>query len=115
MNQTQNQNQKQNQKKTRREMLEEFVAAHPNDAFARYGLAVECGNQGDHAAAIENFDKLLATHPDYVTGYFQYGQLLAKLSRTDDARRRLTDGIEAARRTGDQHALSEMETALAQL
>ena len=111
MNQTQNQS----QKKTRREMLEEFVAAHPNDAFARYGLAVECGNQGDYTAAIENFDKLLAAHPDYVTGYFQYGQLLAKLSRTDDARRRLTAGIEAARRTGDQHALSEMETALAQL
>ena len=26
------------QKKTRRQMLEEFVAAKPNDAFARYGL-----------------------------------------------------------------------------
>jgi|SRR5665213_514333 len=103
------------QKKTRREVLEEFVTAHPSDAFARYGLAVECGNQGDHAVAIEHFDKLLAAHPDYVTGYFQYGQLLARLSRTDEARRRLSDGIEAARRTGDQHALSEMESALAAL
>jgi tetratricopeptide (TPR) repeat protein len=103
------------QKKTRREALEEFVASHPNDAFARYGLAVECENQGDHAAAIENFDKLLAAHPDYVTGYFQYGQLLARLSRTEEARRHLRDGIDAARRTGDQHALSEMESALAQL
>jgi tetratricopeptide (TPR) repeat protein len=103
------------QKKTRRMMLGEFVAAHPNDAFARYGLAMECANQGDHAAAIEHFEKLLAGHPAYVTGYFQYGQLLARMSRIEDARRTLTTGIEAARRTGDAHAASEMEAALAQL
>ena len=105
----------QTQKRTRREVLEEFVAAHPNDAFARYGLAVECGNQGENTAAIAHFYKLMAAHPDYVTGYIQYGQLLARLSRIDAARKRLSDGIEAARRTGDQHALSEMEGALAQL
>jgi tetratricopeptide (TPR) repeat protein len=105
----------QSQKKTRREMLEEFVKAHPNDAFGRYGLAIECGNCGDHAAAIENFEKLLAAHPDYVTGYFQFGQLLARLARPEEARQRLKAGIEAARRTGDQHAMSEMETALAEL
>jgi tetratricopeptide (TPR) repeat protein len=96
-------------------MLEEFAAAHPGDAFARYGLAVECANQGDHQAAVENFEKLLADHPTYVTGYFQYGQLLARISRVEDARRTLTTGIETARRTGDQHAASEMEAALAQL
>ena len=76
---------------------------------------MECANQDDAAAAIANFEKLLAENPNYVAGYFQYGQLLAKLSRTADARRTLTDGIEAARRTGDQHAGSEMEAALAQL
>ena len=96
-------------------MLEEFVAAHPNDAFARYGLAVECASQGDAAAATGHFETLLAAHPDYVTGYFQYGQFLARISRPDDARQTLTRGIEAARRTGDQHAASEIEAALAQL
>jgi tetratricopeptide (TPR) repeat protein len=103
------------QKKTRRALLEEFVAAHPGDGFARYGLAMECASQGDSAAAIHNFDLLLAEHPDYVSGYFQYGQLLARLVRTEDARGLLTRGIEAARRAGDQHAASEMETALSQL
>jgi predicted Zn-dependent protease len=102
-------------KKSRRAVLEEFLAAHPKDAFARYGLAMECATQDDAPAAIENFEKLLAENPDYVAGYFQYGQLLARLSRTADAKRTLTSGIEAARRTGDQHAGSEMEAALAQL
>jgi tetratricopeptide (TPR) repeat protein len=101
--------------KKRRAKLEEFVAAHPNDAFARYGLAAECASQGDSPAAIDHYEKLLAGHPDYVSGYFQYGQFLASISRTDDARRILSSGIEVARRTGDQHAADEMTSALGQL
>ena len=103
------------QKKTRRQMLEEFATSHPSDAFARYGLAIECANQGDNAAAVENFEKLLADHPAYVSGYFQFGQLLARLSETDKARLILTKGITAARRAGDQHAADEMQAVLAQL
>jgi tetratricopeptide (TPR) repeat protein len=102
-------------KKSRREMLEGFLSVHPNDSFARYGLAMECATLGDSSAAVENFEKLLADNPDYVAGYFQYGQLLARLSRTPEAKRTLTRGIEVARRSGDHHASSEMETALAQL
>jgi predicted Zn-dependent protease len=103
------------QKKTRRQMLEEFVAAKPNDAFALYGLAMECANSGDAPAADEHFKSLLATHPDYVAAYFQYGQFLAKSGRADDARSTLSAGIATAKRTGDDHARSEMEAALAEL
>ncbi len=103
------------QTKTRRQKLEEFLAARPHDAFARYGLALECAKCGDHAASIEHFRQLLAEHPDYVAGYFHYGQLLVRLTRTEEARQILTAGIAAARRTGDQHAGSEMEAALAEL
>jgi len=103
------------QKKTRRQILEDFVAAKPADAFARYGLAMECANSGDAPAAGEHFQALLASHPEYVAGYFQYGQFLAKSGRTDEARSTLTAGIVAARRAGDEHARSEMEAALAEL
>jgi thioredoxin-like negative regulator of GroEL len=103
------------QKKTRRQMLEEFVAAKPNDAFARYGLAMECANSGDAAAADDNFKTLLSAHPDYVAAYFQYGQYLARTGRTEDARSALTLGIATAQRTGDDHARAEMEAALAEL
>ena len=103
------------QKKTRRQMLEEFVAAKPNDAFARYGLAMDCANAGDSAAADEHFKALLGTHPEYVAGYFQYGQFLARTGRTEEARSTLNAGIATAQRTGDDHARAEMETALADL
>src|SRR5580698_6685887 len=97
------------QKKSRRQILEDFVAAKPTDAFARYGLAMECANSGDAAAADENFKALLASHPEYVAGYFQFGQFMAKSGRTEEARTILSVGIATARRTGDEHARSEME------
>ena len=103
------------QKKTRRQILEDFVAAKPTDAFARYGLAMECANSGDAPAADENFKALLAAHPEYVAGYFQYGQFLARSGRTVEAKSTLTSGIATAQRTGDEHARSEMEAALAEL
>jgi hypothetical protein len=103
------------QKKTRRQILEDFVAAKPTDAFARYGLAMECANSGDAASADEHFKALLASHTDYVAGYFQYGQFLAKSGRKEEARSTLNAGIATARRTGDEHARSEMDAALAEL
>jgi hypothetical protein len=103
------------QKKTRREMLEVFVAAKPGDAFALYGLAMECANVGDTAAADGHFKTLIATHPEYVAAYYQYGQMLARLGRTAEARTTLTTGIAAALKAGNDHARSEMEAALSDL
>ncbi len=101
--------------KTRRQMLEEFAVAHPDDAFARYGLALECSKSGDHDAAIEHFRKLLAEHPDYVAGYQQLGQLLARLARSEEAKQVFTAGMGVAQRVGNEHARSEMEAALGEL
>jgi thioredoxin-like negative regulator of GroEL len=102
-------------KKTRRQMLEEFVARKPEDAFSRYGLAMECMNSGDAAAADEHFRALLARNADYIPAYLMYGQLLARESRTGEAKQVLSSGIEAAAKKGDQHARSEMESLLTEL
>src|ERR1700687_1751795 len=101
--------------KTRRAMLEEFVAASPNDSFARYGLAMECSNGGDTAAAREHFRMLLEAHPEYVPGYFHFGQLLARTDGREAARKIFADGVAAARKSGDAHALSELQAALDEL
>jgi tetratricopeptide (TPR) repeat protein len=98
--------------KSRREMLEQFVAQKPGDAFARYGLALECVKLGDDAAAQTHFQTLLEINPEYVAGYFQYGQLLSRMGRTEEARRILSDGIVTAQKTGDMHARDEMQAAL---
>jgi Tfp pilus assembly protein PilF len=100
------------QKKTRREMLEEFVAKKPDDPFSRYGLAMECMNGGDPAAADTHFRALLGHNADYIPAYLMYAQLLARESRTNEAKQVLSSGIAAAAKKGDQHASSEMETLL---
>ena len=101
--------------KSRREILEQFVSQKPGDAFARYGLALECAKLGDDAAAHAHFLTLLETNPGYVAGYFQFGQFLSRLGRLDEARKMLSDGIVAAQKAGDAHARDEMQAALAML
>jgi tetratricopeptide (TPR) repeat protein len=98
--------------KSRRDALESFLLQKPDDAFARYGLALECIKLGDNDAAADHFQKLLAAHPGYVAGYFQYGQFLARIGREEEARRLLSDGIVVASQAGDMHARDEMQAAL---
>jgi thioredoxin-like negative regulator of GroEL len=102
-------------KKTRRQMLEEFVAKKPDDAFSRYGLAMECMNSGDTAAANDQFRTLLERNADYVPAYLMYAQMLSRESRGEEARTVLSSGIVAAQRKGDHHAISEMESLLSEL
>jgi Tfp pilus assembly protein PilF len=103
------------QKKTRRELLEAFVAQKPDDAFSRYGLAMECMNSGDTASAESNFRELLRRNGDYVPAYLMFAQMLVKESRPEVARDILQQGIAAASKAGNAHALSEMEALLSEL
>jgi predicted Zn-dependent protease len=96
-------------------MLNEILTQNPNDAFARYGLAMEYSNRGEVETAMVEFGKLLTAHPDYTAGYFMAAQTLARASRVDEAKKMLADGISSAQRTGNGHALSEMEGMLAEL
>jgi predicted Zn-dependent protease len=96
-------------------MLTEILTQNPGDAFARYGLAMEHANQGQTDIALTEFDRLLSTHPDYTAGYFMAAQTLVKAGRTDEAKARLAQGIASAHRTGNQHALGEMQALLEEL
>ena len=99
----------------RLEMLREIVAQQPNDAFARYGLAMELSNRGELEPALGEFQKLLEIHPDYAAGYFMAAQQLAKAARNDEAKDYLVRGIAAAERTRNAHAAGEMQAMLDEL
>ena len=96
-------------------MLNEILTGNPDDAFARYGLAMELSKSGDVERSMEEFGKLLSKHPDYTAGYFMAAQTLAGASRVEEARRMLVDGIASAVRTGNSHAQSEMTAMLEDL
>jgi predicted Zn-dependent protease len=96
-------------------MLNEILSQSPDDAFARYGLAMEHSKAGEVERALEEFGKLLSTHPDYTAGYFMAAQTLASANRVDEAKKMLVDGISSARRTNNAHAQSEMTAMLDEL
>ena len=96
-------------------LLNEILTQTPDDAFARYGLAMEYSNRGETDLALAEFGKLIAAHPDYTAGYFMAAQTLVRAERTDEARAMLQDGVRSAQRTGNSHAQSEMEGLLAEL
>ncbi|HZU32036.1 MAG TPA: tetratricopeptide repeat protein [Candidatus Angelobacter sp.] len=100
---------------SRLQMLAQFLEQNPNDAFARYGLAMEYSKAGETEQALSEFNKLLEMHPDYTNGYFMAAQTLERNGRTAEAKKMLENGIEAARRTGNKHALSEMSGMLDEL
>lgn len=96
-------------------MLNEILAKDPNNAFARYGLAMEYSNSGKTEQALEEFGKLLSANPDYAAGYFMAAQTLVNCGRKGEARAMLEKGIAAAQRKGDSHAASEMHGMLEEI
>ena len=95
--------------------LKEILALDPKNSFARYGIAMELANRGDVAGALDEFYALLANDPDYTAGYFMSAQTLANSGRTAEAVERLKAGIGCAARSGNSHALSEMQSMLDEL
>jgi predicted Zn-dependent protease len=95
--------------------LNEVLSQDPNNAFARYGLAMEFANSGQLEQALAEFSKLLLANPDYAAGYFMAAQTLVKADRADEAKVMLQNGIAAAERKSDSHAASEMQGMLEEI
>jgi predicted Zn-dependent protease len=95
--------------------LKQILELDPKNSFARYGFAMELANRGETAAALGEFDTLLANDPDYTAGYFMAAQTLANVGRRPEAIERLKAGVGSAARSGNSHALSEMQAMLDEL
>jgi predicted Zn-dependent protease len=95
--------------------LKEILALDPKNSFARYGIAMELAVRGETEASLAEFSTLLANDPDYTAGYFMAAQTLANAVRNPEAIERLKAGVACAKRTGNNHALSEMQAMLDEL
>jgi tetratricopeptide (TPR) repeat protein len=97
---------------TRREMLEEFVAADPNDSFSRYALALELEKERRAEEAIAQLEEVIRRDEQYVAAYYHLGRMLAKAGREDDALAIYRRGLDAASKAGDQKTHSEIQQAI---
>jgi Tfp pilus assembly protein PilF len=92
--------------------LRQMLQRQPEDPFLLYGMAMEYKKAGDAGRALEYFDHVLRRDPNYCYAYYQRAQVHESLGDVEAARRTLRQGLEAARRGGDAHALSEIDAAL---
>ncbi len=107
-------------KSLRMERIEAMLADDPEDAFLRYGLALEHASAGDDAGCVAVLRDLItrtAGNP-YIPAYLQAGQALVRLDQIVEACAVLQDGITAAGHVGTSealHARGEMQGLLASL
>ena len=94
---------------SRLEALQQMLEHQPDNAFARYGLAMEHVRLGQFAEGVLEFEALLSAKPDYSAAYFHGGQTLEKLGDLDKARDWYRRGIAITR---DPHTRSELQAAL---
>ncbi|MCA9126662.1 MAG: hypothetical protein KDB22_06245, partial [Planctomycetales bacterium] len=85
----------------RRVKIEEMLLAEPNDEFLRYSLALEKQKDGELEPALALLSSLCGGDKPYVAAFFRSAQWLAEISKIEEARAFLRDGIDAARQQGD--------------
>lgn len=99
----------------RLELFDKLIGNGSQDPFHFYGRAMELRSLGRNEEALTAFTDLTASHPQYVPSYLMAGQLAQTLGRLDQARALLESGIVAAKREGNEHALSELTALLTSL
>jgi len=97
---------------SRLETVKAMVAQDPSNSRIRYMLCMEYMSARDFPAAVGELSDLLARDPNYVAAYYQAGRASEEAGEEEAARTFYRDGIGAAKRTGDTHALSELQAAL---
>ena len=107
-------------KTPRMTQIEAMLADDPDDAFLRYGLAMEHASAGDDATCAAVLRELIdrSAAAPYIPAYLQAGQALARLDRIAEACAVLREGIDAAGRAATPdalHARGEMQGLLASI
>jgi tetratricopeptide (TPR) repeat protein len=95
--------------------LQKLLAVEPNDTFCMYGLAIEHAKRGEHALALEWFDRTIENDTDYCYAYFHKAKCQEDAGDSHGARRTVDAGIQRAAAAKDAKALSELSSYLDEL
>ncbi|MDZ7878747.1 MAG: tetratricopeptide repeat protein [Saprospiraceae bacterium] len=96
---------------TRLDKLFSFLEGQPDDAFLLFAIAKEYESAGDDTNALDYYQKLQQTTPQYVGLYYHLGKLFERKGESHNALSTYKSGIEVAQKERDFHALSELKGA----
>ncbi len=101
---------------SRIDKIQAMLQDDPTDSFLRYTLAMEYRKLDENEKSLELLTQLANNEePKYVAAFFMAAQQLVALERMEEARTFLRDGIDEARRQGNQHAAAEMSELLSEI
>lgn len=101
--------------KSRLDSLKELLEKHPDDSFTRYALGLEFVSAGMPDEASAEFERVLASDPNYNPVYYQLGKVYESLGEIDKARKTYEKGIYVAASQSEFHTKEELEGALNEL
>lgn len=91
--------------------LQQLLSETPNDSFLLFALAKAHEKNGADDRAKEFYLKLKSLDPDYVGLYYHLAKLEERQESHAEALAIYTEGMQIARKVGDQHAFSELQNA----
>lgn len=91
--------------------LKGLLKEDPKDEFVIYALAQEHTKLEQLEEALACYKDLQAINSDYVGMYYHLAALYIELEQDAEAKATFEQGIEIAKRLGDQHALGELMNA----
>lgn len=97
----------------RLEMFDKLLSGGSKDPFHHYARAMELRALGRRDEALAALTGVTASFPDYVASYLMAAQLANELGDAGRAKELAVSGVAAAKRAGDEHAVSELEALLA--
>lgn len=95
----------------RLQRLLQFLKSSPDDSFLTFAVAKEYESAGDDEQALSYYGRLLEQDPAYVGVYYHLGKLYERREQYETALQTYEQGMVAAKRAGDRHALSELAGA----
>lgn len=97
------------------EKLKEFLKASPKDSFLQHALALEYIKLGNDEEARSLFEEILNREPGYIGSYYHLGKLLERNKNEVGAVKVYEQGMEEAKKAGDNHAFGELRGAVEEL
>ena len=95
--------------------IEEMLKENPKDSFLCHALALEYIKLGNDEEARKLFESILGNEPGYIGSYYHLAKLLERIGETDAAIKVYEQGMEEAKKAGDNHSLGELRSAFEEL
>lgn len=87
-------------------------ASAPEDSFVLFAIAREYYSLGDFDKAIDFYQKVLKSDPNYVGAYYHLGIAYEENGQLDTAIETYSEGLKVAEKEGDSTSLREIKEAL---